>query len=152
MIKSELVNRLADQYPHLYQRDVERVVNTILDEITEALGRGDRVELRGFGAFSAKIRPPRIGRNPRTGEAVAVAEKGVPCSPINSFADALKDKQVEHMGWVQPITLPNGIETKTFGPVLRINDECQTILSGPPALGEHTEAVLASLADDAANA
>ena len=55
MIKSELVNRLADQYPHLYQRDVERVVNTILDEITEALGRGDRVELRGFGAFSAKI-------------------------------------------------------------------------------------------------
>ncbi|CUI27111.1 CaiB/BaiF CoA transferase family protein [Cognatishimia activa] len=82
----------------------------------------------------------------------AFAEKGVPCSPINSFADALKDKQVEHMGWVQPITLPNGVETQTFGPVLRINDECQPIPSGPPALGEHTEAVLASLAGDAVKA
>ena len=75
----------------------------------------------------------------------AFAEKGVPCSPINSFADALQDKQVEYMGWVQPITLPNGVQTKTFGPVLRINDECQAIPSGPPALGEHTEAVLDSL-------
>ncbi|MGC6471369.1 MAG: integration host factor subunit beta [Parvibaculales bacterium] len=78
MIKSELVNIIAEKYPHLYQRDVERVVNTILEEITSALSRGDRVELRGFGAFSVKTRAPRIGRNPRTGEAVAVAEKNVP--------------------------------------------------------------------------
>ncbi len=78
MIKSELVVVVADKYPHLYQRDVERVVNTILDEISGALSKGNRVELRGFGAFSVKHRDSRIGRNPRTGEAVAVSEKKVP--------------------------------------------------------------------------
>lgn len=78
MIKSELIARLAEANPHLYQRDVERIVTTIFDEITVALCRGDRVELRGFGAFSVKRRPARIGRNPRTGEAVQVAEKHVP--------------------------------------------------------------------------
>ncbi|MBZ8133585.1 integration host factor subunit beta [Afifella sp. IM 167] len=78
MIKSELVQKLADRNPHLYQRDVEAIVNAILDEIVGALCRGDRVELRGFGAFSVKNRPARTGRNPRTGEAVSVAEKYVP--------------------------------------------------------------------------
>ena len=78
MTKSELILRLAEMNPHLYQRDVERIVSTIFDEITNALARGDRVELRGFGAFSVKRRDPRIGRNPRTGEAVHVAEKYVP--------------------------------------------------------------------------
>ncbi len=78
MIKSELVARLAERYPHLYHRDVERIVSTVLNEIAEALSAGDRVELRGFGAFSVKVRPARMGRNPRTGEAVAVAEKRVP--------------------------------------------------------------------------
>ncbi len=78
MIKSELIARLAEQNPHLYQRDVERIVTTVFDEITDALRRGDRVELRGFGAFSVKRRPARIGRNPRTGDSVAVAEKHVP--------------------------------------------------------------------------
>ncbi len=78
MIKSELVARLAERYPHLYHRDVERIVSTVLDKIAAALSAGDRVELRGFGAFSVKVRPARIGRNPRTGEAVAVAEKRVP--------------------------------------------------------------------------
>ena len=78
MIKSELIQRLAEANPHLYQRDVERIVATIFDEISAALQRGDRVELRGFGAFSVKERPARIGRNPRTGEAVQVAEKHVP--------------------------------------------------------------------------
>ncbi len=78
MIKSELIARLAEKNPHLYQRDVERIVSTIFDEIAAALARGDRVELRGFGAFSVKRRPARIGRNPRTGEAVQVAEKHVP--------------------------------------------------------------------------
>jgi len=67
MIKSELVQKLAERNPHLYQRDVEHIVNAILDEITAALARGDRVELRGFGAFSVKNRPARTGRNPRTG-------------------------------------------------------------------------------------
>jgi integration host factor subunit beta len=78
MIKSELIARLAEANPHLYQRDVERIVTTIFDEITQALCRGDRVELRGFGAFSVKQRPARVGRNPRTGETVHVAEKHVP--------------------------------------------------------------------------
>ncbi len=78
MIKSELVLRIAEQNPHLYQRDVENIVNAILDEITKALARGDRVELRGFGAFSVKKRDARTGRNPRTGETVAVSEKAVP--------------------------------------------------------------------------
>lgn len=78
MIKSELVTRLAERYPHLYHRDVERIVSTVLDEIASALASGDRVELRGFGAFSVKVRPARQGRNPRTGAAVAVGEKRVP--------------------------------------------------------------------------
>ncbi|HEX5779894.1 MAG TPA: integration host factor subunit beta [Xanthobacteraceae bacterium] len=78
MIKSELVQRIAETNPHLYQRDVENIVDAILDEITRALARGDRVELRGFGAFSVKQRPARLGRNPRTGEQVKVTEKVVP--------------------------------------------------------------------------
>ncbi len=78
MTKSDLILRLAERNPHLFQRDVERIVATILDEITAALARGDRVELRGFGAFSVKQRAARIGRNPRTGESVSVAKKVVP--------------------------------------------------------------------------
>ena len=78
MIKSDLIERISSQNPHLYQRDVEKVVNAILNQITEALARGDRVELRGFGAFSAKLREARTGRNPRTGVAVSVAQKAMP--------------------------------------------------------------------------
>ena len=78
MIKSELVLKLAEQNPHLYQRDVENIVNAILDTITDALSRGDRVELRGFGAFSVKKRDARTGRNPRTGAPVDVRAKAVP--------------------------------------------------------------------------
>jgi integration host factor subunit beta len=78
MTKSELIQRLAERNPHLYQRDVERIVSTIFDEITSALSRGDRVELRGFGAFSVKRREARQGRNPRTGDSVNVGEKHIP--------------------------------------------------------------------------
>ncbi len=78
MTKSELIMRLAEKNPHLYYRDVERIVSTVFDEIAQALSRGDRVELRGFGALSVKRRGARIGRNPRTGESVNVAEKHVP--------------------------------------------------------------------------
>jgi integration host factor subunit beta len=78
VIKSELVQRIAERNPHLYLRDVENIVNAILDEVTDALARGDRVELRGFGAFSVKKRDARIGRNPRTGDHVEVNEKFVP--------------------------------------------------------------------------
>ena len=78
MIRSELIEKISTDNPHLYQRDVERIVNTIFEEIIEALAKGDRVELRGFGAFSVKKRDARTGRNPRTGEAVEVDEKAVP--------------------------------------------------------------------------
>ena len=78
MIRSELIQIVADENPHLYQRDVERIVNTVFEEIIEAMSKGDRVELRGFGAFSVKHRDARTGRNPRTGEAVAVEAKSVP--------------------------------------------------------------------------
>ena len=78
MIKSELINKIAEENPHLFHRDVERLVATVFDEITDALAAGNRVELRGFGAFSVKTRPPRVGRNPRTGEQVQVEEKRVP--------------------------------------------------------------------------
>ena len=78
MIRSELIQIIADENPHLYQRDVERIVNTVFSEITEALAKGDRVELRGFGAFSVKSRPKRVGRNPRTGDRVDIGEKRAP--------------------------------------------------------------------------
>jgi integration host factor subunit beta len=78
MIKSELVQKIAEHYPELYQRDAENVVNAILEEIGNALSRGDRVEIRGFGAFSTKQRDARVGRNPRTGVHVPVEEKMVP--------------------------------------------------------------------------
>ncbi len=78
MTRSELIQRIAMNNPHLLQRDVERIVSTIFEEIVAALSRGDRVELRGFGAFSVKGRNSRLGRNPRTGESVAVAAKAVP--------------------------------------------------------------------------
>ena len=78
MIKSELILKMAEQNPHLYHSDIERIINTIFDEIIDSLAKGNRVELRGFGAFSVKKRNARRGRNPRTGEIVAVAEKRVP--------------------------------------------------------------------------
>ena len=75
MTKSELIQRLADLNPHLYLRDIEKIVETVFNEISDALANGDRVELRGFGAFSVKHRDARVGRNPRTGETVQVAAK-----------------------------------------------------------------------------
>ena len=78
MTRSQLIMQLAEQNPHLYHRDVERIVSTIFEEISAALARGERVELHGFGAFSVKQRAARIGRNPRTGEAVQVASKRLP--------------------------------------------------------------------------
>jgi integration host factor subunit beta len=78
MIKSELVLRLAQRYPHLFHRDVERIVSSVLDEVADALADGKRVELRGFGVFSVKVRSSRTGRNPRTGQPVTVGEKRAP--------------------------------------------------------------------------
>lgn len=78
MTKSELIARLTERNPHLYQRDIERIVSTIFDEIADALANGDRVELRGFGAFSVRRRDARSGRNPRTGDTVQVEAKHAP--------------------------------------------------------------------------
>jgi integration host factor subunit beta len=78
MIRSELVQAVGAANPHLTQRDVERIVGTVFDEIVAALADGRRVELRGFGAFSTRGREARTGRNPRTGTAVAVDAKRVP--------------------------------------------------------------------------
>ena len=78
MTKSELIARLAEQNPDLYHRDIEKLVNTVFDTITNALVEGDSVELRGFGAFSIRERKARIGRNPRTGDAVNVDAKRMP--------------------------------------------------------------------------
>ena len=93
MTKSELILRLAERNPHLYQRDVERIVATVFDEISVALARGQRVELRGFGAFSVKRRDARQGRNPRTGETVAVTSKRIPFFKTGKqLRDRLNDK------------------------------------------------------------
>lgn len=78
MIKSELVQRLADKHPNLFHRDIEKIVSVVIDGVAEALVRGERVELRGFGAFSVKHRPARVGRNPRSGEPVHIEEKFAP--------------------------------------------------------------------------
>jgi len=78
MTKSELIQHLAERNPHLYLRDIEKIVDTVFNEISDAMARGDRVELRGFGAFSVKHRAARIGRNPRTGESVEVEAKRMP--------------------------------------------------------------------------
>lgn len=78
MTKRRLVQLLADANPHLTRRDIEIIVTTIFDEITAALSRGDRVEVRGFGTFAVKKRDARLGRNPRTGDRIAVSEKHHP--------------------------------------------------------------------------
>ncbi|MEM6414913.1 MAG: integration host factor subunit beta [Pseudomonadota bacterium] len=89
MIKSELVQKLADENPNLFHRDVEKIVSIFFQEISDALVQGDRVELRGFGAFSVKHRPARIGRNPRSGDAVQIEEK---YSPFFKAGKEIRDR------------------------------------------------------------
>jgi integration host factor subunit beta len=92
MIRSELVASIAEQNPHLTIRDVERIVATVFDEISDALAEGRRVELRGFGAFSTRAREARTGRNPRTGAAVEVNAKRVPYfKPGKELREKLND-------------------------------------------------------------
>jgi integration host factor subunit beta len=78
MIKSDLVWRIRKQNPHLHLKDVEKIVDAIFDEITASLASGERIELRGFGAFSVKVRKARTGRNPKTGALVSVPKKATP--------------------------------------------------------------------------
>ena len=78
MLRSELIAKLAEEYSHLKQDDLEKIVAIILEEIAQALAEGNRVELRGFGAFSVRERKPRVGRNPRTGETIQIAASNQP--------------------------------------------------------------------------
>ncbi len=78
MTKSELINRLAERHRHLVTADAELAVKTMLDAMVQSLAEGKRIEIRGFGSFSLNFRPPRVGRNPKTGEKVTVAGKHVP--------------------------------------------------------------------------
>jgi integration host factor subunit beta len=78
MTKSELIDRLAEQQKHLAHLDVERGVKSVLEQMSAALAAGERIEIRGFGSFSLHFRAPRMGRNPKTGEAVALPGKHVP--------------------------------------------------------------------------
>jgi integration host factor subunit beta len=94
LVKSELVQRLVARNPHLYQRDVENIVDAILREIADALARYDRVELRGFGVFSTKQRRARTGRNPRTGDNVLVIEKHVPLGRARNCANCSIDVEI----------------------------------------------------------
>ena len=109
MIKSELVQRIYEQNPHLYQRDVENIVNAILGEIIAAMARGDRVELRGFGAFSVKQRPARTGRNPRTGAHVSVVHTS--CAEALAAARRARERGV-HL-WVETV-VPYLVLDKTY--------------------------------------
>ena len=94
LIKSKLIESLTNKNPHLYTRDLERVVSTVFNEITKSLAEGRRVELRGFGAFSIQRRAPRVGRNPRTGEAVQVSDKYIPrFKPGRELKIKLNEKQ-----------------------------------------------------------
>ena len=78
MTKSDLIARLAERFPQLVAKDADFAVKMILDALSEALARGDRIEIRGFGSFSLNYRPPRVGRNPKSGDKVSVPEKWVP--------------------------------------------------------------------------
>jgi integration host factor subunit beta len=106
MIKSELIQRISSQNPHLFRPRIEKIVNVILDEMVDALSRGDRVELRGFGTFSVKIRGARPGRNPRTGAAVAVAKKSIPYFKTGKELRARLNRQTVPSD--NPQSLPSG--------------------------------------------
>ncbi|HEX5802509.1 MAG TPA: integration host factor subunit beta [Azospira sp.] len=78
MTKSELIARLAVRFPQLVAKDADFAVKMMLDAMSEALAKGDRIEIRGFGSFALNYRPPRVGRNPKSGDKVSVPEKWVP--------------------------------------------------------------------------
>jgi len=96
MTRSDLVEELAARFAQLTHRDAESAVKTILDAMSDALVRGNRIEIRGFGSFSVSRRPPRIGRNPRSGESVAVPEKRVPhFKPGKALREAVDERSAE---------------------------------------------------------
>jgi integration host factor subunit beta len=103
MVKSELIRRIAAQNLHLFERDIEKVVNAIFGEMVEALRRRDRVELRGFGAFSVKLREAHQGRNPRTGVVVAVGKKAMPYFKTGKEMRARLNRETEPSAGPTPL-------------------------------------------------
>ncbi len=98
MMKSELIEILAEQQSHLAYKDVELAVRCILEQMSAALAAGERIEIRGFGSFSLHYRPPRIGRNPKTGDSVALAGKYVPhFKPGKELRDRVNDAYQEEL-------------------------------------------------------
>ncbi len=96
MTRSDLVEDLPNRFGQLTQRDAEYAVKTILDAVSDALVRGHRIEIRGFGSFSVNRRPPRMGRNPRSGESVAIPEKRVPhFKPGKALREAVDGRTAE---------------------------------------------------------
>jgi len=96
MTKSELIERLAERFPQLVAKDADYAVKMILDAMTECLVRGDRIEIRGFGSFALNYRPPRVGRNPKSGEKVSVPEKFVPHFKAGKELRERVDQSLEH--------------------------------------------------------
>ncbi len=96
MTKSELIEALAKKQPHLAQKDVELAVRCIIDQMAQALSSGERIEIRGFGSFSLHYRSPRIGRNPKTGDSVALSSKYVPhFKPGKELRDRVNDSRTD---------------------------------------------------------
>jgi integration host factor subunit beta len=99
MTKSELIAQLSAQQPQLQPRDVELAVKELLEQMSSALAAGERIEVRGFGSFSLHYRPPRVGRNPKTGEAVQVPDKFVPhFKPGKEMRDRVNNNEADHTG------------------------------------------------------
>lgn len=99
MTKSDLIEAIARDQSHLAQKDVELAVKCILEHMSEALASGDRIEIRGFGSFSLHFRPPRMGRNPKTGEAVALAGKHVPhFKPGKEMRERVNEQYIVELG------------------------------------------------------
>ena len=95
MTKSDLIARLAERFPQLVAKDADFAVKMILDALSEALLKGDRIEIRGFGSFSLNYRPPRVGRNPKSGDKVRVPEKWVPHFKAGKELRERVDKSIE---------------------------------------------------------
>src|SRR3954471_21123726 len=112
MTRSDLVEELASRFSQLTHRDAEYAVKTILDAMSDALVRGHRIEIRGFGSFSINRRPPRMGRNPRSGESVHIPEKRVPhFKPVPRFYLPL-DQIFPQTNASQLIILPRDLHTR----------------------------------------
>ncbi len=97
MTKSELIEKLSEKQSHLAQKDIELAVKCILEQVIQALSEGERIEIRGFGSFSLHFRPPRMGRNPKTGDSVALAPKHVPhFKPGRELKDRVDSEKLKY--------------------------------------------------------